>query len=233
MNSALIGGMARGVVSRPSVLSDGELRQLTGLSAGQFAQLLVEVGPAWDAAREGRLTAARDRPRQRAFGAGRRHELPFAGRLLLVLMNLRWNVPYRMLAAVFATNKDTINRAVAEMTPLLAAVGITAGDASRVGDEAALTAELRKLSDAKRAAIVDGTFVPIPRPGKGGWEAQKAQYSTHKHRHVNTFQTATDDRGRLLWVGGAEPGSTHDLTAVARSMAAGPLAASEVTVLAD
>lgn len=222
--------MARGAAHRPASLTGAQLRQLTGVSAEQFAGLLVEVGPAWEAARLARLTARR---RQRAFGAGRPHDLPFAGRLLLVLMYLRWNVPYRVLAAVFATNKDTINRAVAEMTPLLAAVGITASDGTRIGDEAALQAQLRQLSDTQRAAIVDGTFVPVPRPGKGGWEAQKQQYSPHKHRHVNTFQTVTDDRGGLLWVGAAEPGSTHDLTALARSAAAGPLAGSEVTVLAD
>lgn len=225
--------MASRVVRRPSLLSDVQVRQLTGLSAVQFAGLLAEVGPLWEAGREARLSASRTSPRRRAFGAGRHHGLPFAGRLLLVLMYLRWNVPYRMLAAVFATNKDTINRAVMEMTPLLAGVGITAPDGTRVGDQAGLEAQLRKLSDGQRAALVDGTFVPIPRPGKGGWEAQKAQYSPHKHRHVNTFQAVTDDVGRLLWVGQAEPGATHDLTAIARSGAAGPLAGSEVTVLAD
>ena len=81
--------------------------------------------------------------------------------------------------------------------------------------------------------MVDGSFVPIPRPGKGGWDAQKAQYSTHRHRHVNTFQTLTDDAGGLLWVGPACDGNTHDLTALAGSDAAGPLAESEVAVLAD
>lgn len=225
--------MAGSVVRRPSLLTDAQLRQLTGLSAAQFGRLVAEIGPVWEAEREARLTAARTTPRRRAFGAGRHHELPFAGRLLLVLMYLRWNVPYRMLAVVFATNKDTINRAVVQMTRLLGEHGITAPDGSRVGDEAALEVQLAKLSAAQRAALVDGSFVPIPRPGKGGWDAQKLQYSPHKHRHVNTFQAVTDDHGGLLWVGPARPGSTHDLTAIATSTAAGPLADSEVTVLAD
>jgi len=226
--------MAGSVVRRPSLLSDAQLRQLTGLSAAQFGRLVVEIGPVWEAEREARLTAERDGvPRRRAFGAGRHHELPFAGRLLLVLMYLRWNVPFRMLAVVFGTNKDTINRAVAQMTKLLAEHGITAPDGTRVGDEAGLQAQLAKLSAEQRAALVDGTFVPIPRPGKGGWDAQKLQYSPHKHRHVNTFQAVTDDQGGLLWVGRACAGSTHDLTAIATSAAAGPLADSEVTVLAD
>lgn len=198
----------------------------------QFAGLLAEVGSLWETSREERLNATRATPRRRAFGAGRKHAVPFAGRLLLTLMYLRWNVTYRFLAAVFGSDKDTINRAVAELTPLLAVVGITAPDGSRVGDEQALQAQLVKLSDSGRAALIDGSFVPIPRPSKG-WDAQKAQYSSHRHRHVNTFQAITDDHGSLLWVTPAAAGATHDLTAIAVSSAAGPLAESEVTVLAD
>ena len=222
--------MAAASIHRPSLLSDRQVRELTGLSSSQFAGLVGEVGPAWEAERQARLSA---RKRERAFGAGRHHEVPFGGRLLLTLIYLRWNVTYRMLAATFDTNKDTINRAVAELTPLLGAVGITAPDGTRVGDDDALESQLRVLSNAQRAALIDGSFVPIPRPKNGGWEAQKAQYSTHRHRHVNTFQTITDDIGGLLWVGDACDGATHDLTAIATSVAAGALAQSEVTVLAD
>lgn len=138
-----------------------------------------------------------------------------------------------MGAEAFGSDKDTINRAVQEMTPLLAKVGITAPDGTRIGDEAALEAQLAKLGKANRAALIDGSFVPIPRPGKGGWDAQKAQYSFHRHRHVNTYQAISDDNGKLLWVTRAEPGAIHDLTAIANSTAAGPLSTSEVTVLAD
>lgn len=222
--------MAAVSVRRPSLLSEGQVRELTGVTRVQFARLIAEVGPVWEAEREARLS---ERKRQRAFGAGRKHELPFAGRLLLTLVYLRWNVTYRMLAAVFDTNKDTVNRAVMELTPLLADVGITASDGTRLGDDATLEAQLRALSRAQRAALVDGSFVPVARPKRGGWEAQKAQYSPHRHRHVNTFQTLTDDRGHLLWVGDARDGATHDLTAIAESDAAGVLAGSEVTVIAD
>jgi hypothetical protein len=222
--------MAAASIRRPSSLTASQMRELTGLSLDQFACLLVEVGPEWEAAREARLSA---RARARAFGAGRKHEVPFAGRLLTTLVYLRWNVTFRMLAATFGSNKDTLQRAVAELTPLLAARGITAPDGTRLGDDDALRAQLRALSKAQRAALIDGSFVPIPRPGKGGWEAQKAQYSTHRHRHVNTFQALTDDHGNLLWVGDARDGNTHDLSAIATSNAAGVLADSEVSVLAD
>jgi hypothetical protein len=222
--------MAAASIRRSSSLTASQMRELTGLSLDQFARLLGEIGPEWEAAREARLSS---RARARAFGAGRKHEVPFAGRLLTTLMYLRWNVTFRMLAATFGSNKDTLQRAVAELTPLLAARGITAPDGARIGDDEALETQLRRLSAAQRGALIDGSFVPIPRPGKGGWEAQKAQYSTHRHRHVNTFQALTDDHGNLLWVGDARDGNTHDLTAIATSNAAGVLADSEVTVLAD
>lgn len=222
--------MAAASIHRPSLLTDRQVRQLTGLSRAQFARLIGESGEAWEIEREARLS---DRSRQRAFGAGRKHVLPFAGRLLLAVMYLRWNVTLRFLAEVFGSDKDMVHRAVAELTPLLAKHGVTAPDDTRLGDDDALAAQLRALSKTQRAALVDGSFVPVPRPSKGGWEAQKAQYSTHRHRHVNTFQALTDDLGNLLWVGDACDGNTHDLTAIAESAIADALADSEVTVLAD
>lgn len=216
-------------IHHPSSLTDSQMRELAGLSLRQFAALLTEVGPAWEAAREARLT---QRVRQRSFGAGRPHEVPFAGRLLATLVYLRWNVTFRMLAATFGSNKDTLHRATAQITPLLAAVGITAPDGCRIGDAKALRTQLQGLSETQRAALVDGSFVPIPRPS-GGWAAQKAQYSTHRHRHVNTFQALSDDQGALLWVGDAQPGARHDLSAIATSEVAGMLADTKVTVLAD
>jgi DDE superfamily endonuclease/Helix-turn-helix of DDE superfamily endonuclease len=222
--------MAAASISRPSLLSERQVRELTGLSRAQYGRLIAEIGAAWEADRQARLSA---RERERAFGAGRKHVLPFAGRLLLAVMYLRWNVTMRFLAEVFGTDKDMVHRAVAELTPLLAAHGITAADGTRLGDDNALGAQLRALSKTQRGALVDGSFVPIPRPSKGGWEAQKAQYSPHRHRHVNTFQALTDDLGNLLWVGDACDGATHDLTAIATSAVASTLADSEVTVIAD
>lgn len=222
--------MAAASISRPSLLTDRQVRELTGLSRAQYATLIAEVGAAWEADREARLLA---RSRQRAFGAGRKHVLPFGGRLLLALMYLRWNVTMRFLAEAFGSDKDMVQRAVAELTPLLAAYGITAPEGARLGDDDALASQLRALSKSDRAALVDGSFVPVPRPSKGGWEAQKAQYSPHRHRHVNTFQALTDDVGNLLWVGDARDGATHDLTAIFESDVAATLAETEVTVIAD
>ncbi len=217
-------------LSRVQTIPAPVLAHLTGISADQLARLLAEVGPAWEADRAQRL----ERPdRRRAQGAGRKHTLNFSARLVMILMYLRWNISYRALGGLFGVSKDAVLRAMDDLLPLLADHGITAPDGkTRLGGEPDLLAALAELSDGQRAALVDGTFVPVARPG-GGWEDQKRLYNPHKHRHTRNFQAITDDRGRLLYAGGACEGATHDLTALARSTAAGPLADSGVTVLGD
>jgi hypothetical protein len=204
------------------------IKELSGVSAVQFARLVEEVGGEWEADRRQRL----ERPdRQRVQGAGRKHAIVFSARLLMVLMYLRWNVSYRALGGLFGVSKDAVLRSMDELLPLLAARGITAPDGRQVRTAGDLEVQLAKLTAEQRAALVDGTFVPVGRPA--GWDAQKPFYSSHRGRHTRNFTTLTDDRGDLLWAGGGCPGATHDLTALADSAAAVPLAASGVTVIAD
>lgn len=216
-------------LSRPETIPAPVLKHLTGITAAQFARLVTELGPVWETDRARRL----DRPdRQRAQGAGRRYAVSFAARLAMVLIYLRWNISYRALGGLFGVSKDAVKRAMDELLVLLAEHGITAPDGRRLGDDNDLVQVLAELTDDQRAALVDGTFVPVRRPG-GGWDAQKQAYNPHKHRHAHNFQAITDDRGRLLYVGGSCPGSVPDLTALAGSTAAGPLTDSGVTVIGD
>lgn len=194
----------------------------------QFARLVDEVGRAYEADRVARF----DRPdRQRAQGAGRKHSLVFASRLLMVLMYLRWNISYRALGGLFGVSKDAVLRSMDDLLPLLAERGITAPDGTEIRTAGDLEVQLAKLTEANRAALVDGTFVPVGRPR--AWEDQKPLYNRHKGRHSRNFTAVTDDAGNLLFAGGACVGSTHDLTALAGSAAAAPLATSGVTVLGD
>ncbi|HEX5365268.1 MAG TPA: transposase family protein [Acidimicrobiales bacterium] len=211
---------------RPSRLSEAQLRWLAGVSAAQFAGLVVELGPMWEADRAERLTA---RKRSRALGAGRRYDMPFATRLFVCLVYLRWNVGYRGRGAMAGFSKDTVNRAVDECTRLLAAKGITRPDGSRVGNEDELAEALEAVD---HRALADGTFVPIPRPG-GGWAAQKAEYSGHRHRHCRSTQVVTDVDGWLLWVTDDQPGPTHDLAALVGSGIPERIAAGGGTLVAD
>jgi hypothetical protein len=211
---------------RPSRLSEAQLRWLAGVSVAQFAELVVELGPVWETERAERLSG---RQRRRALGAGRRYDMPFATRLFVCLVYLRWNVGYRGLGAMVGFSKDTVNRAVDECTRLLAAKGITRPDGSRVGNEDELATALEAVD---HRALADGTFVPIPRPG-GGWAAQRAEYSGHRHRHCRTTQVVTDLDGWLLWVTADRPGPTHDLPALVDSGVPDLIATGGGTLVAD
>jgi len=215
-------------MAKVSTIPPAVIKELTGLSASQFAGLIDEVGRAWEKDRFERF----ERPdRTRAQGAGRKHAIAFSARLLMVLVYLRWNISYRALGGLFGVSKDAVLRSMDELLPLLAARGITAPDGTTVTGPADLEKVLATLSADQRAALVDGSFVPVGRPVT--WENQKPLYSGHRHRHTRNFTAITDDAGALLWAGGGCVGSTHDLTALANSNAAKPLADSEVIVIAD
>ena len=203
------------------------LRELAGVSVSQFAELVIELGPLWEAQRLERLSA---HARHRQMGGGRK-PFPFAGRLLLALVHLRWNLPFRMIGVLFGVSKDTVQRSSFEIVPLLAAYGITAPDGNRVRTGCELAEQLSRLAQDQRVTLLDGSFVPVARPKTR--EAQRRIYSGYRHRYTTNFQALTDDTGSLLWVGGVRPGSTHDLTAIAESDAVQVLAATGVTVVAD
>lgn len=214
---------------RPSRLSPQLIRELTGLSPEQFARLVEELGPQWEASREQRIES-RQEPRRRARGAGR-PSVPFAGRLFLALIRLRLNLTYRVIGTIFGVSKDTVQRSEREIVPLLAAHGITAPDGSRVRTAGDLTIQLYELADADRSAIIDGSFARVGRPKDS--EEAKQRWSFHRHCYAMNFQALTDDRGELLWIGGVGPGNTHDLTAIVESDAVLPLRLSRVRLFVD
>jgi hypothetical protein len=96
--------------------------RVTGLSRQVLAELVVELGPRWQARQDARLA---DRPRQRAVGAGARHRLVFIDRLLATLVHLRHGVTHDVLACWFGVSRSTITPAVGEVRPLLAERGCT------------------------------------------------------------------------------------------------------------
>jgi hypothetical protein len=73
-------------------------RRVTGLSREVLAELVVELGPRWQARQEARLA---DRLRRRAVGAGARYRLVFLDRLLATLVHLRHGVTHDVLACRF------------------------------------------------------------------------------------------------------------------------------------
>ena len=82
-------------------------RRLTGLTPAAFLTLLPQVERAWDDAQRRR----RARPgRRRKPGAGRRHALPVADRLLMLLIYYRTYVTHVFLGFLFRVDDATVCR---------------------------------------------------------------------------------------------------------------------------
>jgi hypothetical protein len=216
------------ISKRPSRFTAAELRWLCGVSPEQFGELVVRVGPRWEQERLERLSG---RQRRRAVGAGRRYELVFSARLFVTLLHLRHNVPFRALGALVGMSKDTAHRAVVELVPLLAEVGITASDGSAITS----VDDLREFFERRGpggGALLDGTFIP-----------RRALVGVGRHRSPSTPGTVTGTvaaprsspiyEGNVLFVGEAEDGPTHDITGARRSGIGEAAAGTDTTIIAD
>jgi len=73
-------------------------RNFTGLQPRRLGKLVAELAGTWMAAEESRLRERRGHERLRAPGAGPDHELVFAGRVIVTLVALRFQLPHAALA---------------------------------------------------------------------------------------------------------------------------------------
>jgi hypothetical protein len=187
-------------------------RICTGIGRRKLGKLIGELAPPWLARQESRLRDRRGRDRLRAEGAGPGHELPFADRVIVTLVILRFQLPHAALAVFYGVHRSTITRAVGEVRPLLAARGFA------VPGEPGL--RLRTLADVFAYASargvelrLDGTEVQVRRP-PAGKPGRRAFISGKKKMNTKKAAVVTDGGGRTLWAGAFRPGRMHDQTAV-------------------
>jgi hypothetical protein len=165
------------------------------------------------AQQESRLRERRGgRERLRAVGAGPGRELPFADRVIVTLVVLRFQLPHAAVALFYGVDRSTITRAVGEVRPLLAARGFA------VPGERGL--RLRTLADVFAYAAsqgvhlrIDGTEVQVRRP-VANRPGRRAFVSGKKKQNTIKPTAISDGRGRLLWLGAIRPGRMHDATAL-------------------
>src|SRR3954470_18987951 len=92
-------------------------RQLTGITPLVFDKLLADLTPRYEQADSRR----KDRPgRQRKPGAGRRHALDLADRLLMLLMYYRTDTTHAFLGFLFGVDDSAVGRNINPLQPLLA-----------------------------------------------------------------------------------------------------------------
>src|SRR5512135_296238 len=147
-----------------------------------------------------------------ADGAGPGRELPFADRVIVTLVVLRFQLPHAAVALLYGVDRSTITRAVGEVRPLLAARGFA------VPGERGL--RLRTLADVFAYAAsqgvhlrIDGTEVQVRRPAANR-PGRRAFVSGKKKQNTIKPTAISDGQGRLLWLGAIRPGRMHDATAL-------------------
>jgi DDE superfamily endonuclease/Helix-turn-helix of DDE superfamily endonuclease len=187
-------------------------RICTGLPRRKLGRLIEELAQPWLAQQESRLRDRRGRDRLRAEGAGPDHELPFADRVVVTLVILRFQLPHAAVAVFYGVHRSTITRTVGEIRPLLAARGFA------VPGKPGL--RLRTLADVFAYAAsegvklrIDGTEVQVRRP-PAGRPGRRAFVSGKKKQNTIKATAVSDGDGRLLWLGAFRPGRMHDVTAL-------------------
>jgi hypothetical protein len=187
-------------------------RICTGIGRRRLGALIEELAPAWLAQQESRLRARRGHDRLRAEGAGPRHDLPFADRVIATLVILRFQLPHAALAVFYGVHRATITRAVHEIRPLLAARRFVVP--GQPGLRLATLADVFAYAASKGVKLrVDGTEVQVHRP-RASRPGRRAFVSGKKRQNTIKATAISDSQGRLLWLGAFRPGRMHDVTAL-------------------
>lgn len=185
---------------------------LCGISKEHLGALIADLAEPWQAAREAELGERRGHGRLRAAGAGPDHQLVFVDRVLVTLVALRWALSHKVLAVLFGVSPSTVDRAVAQVRPLLAARGFAVPD--RPGTRLKTLADVFAYAEAEGITLrIDGTEVQVRRP-KANRPGRKAFVSGKKKQNTEKATMISDGQGRELWLGAIRPGRMHDVTAV-------------------
>lgn len=183
--------------------SPATFRRLTGITPVAFARLLADLEPRYAAADTKRKT----RPgRKRKPGAGRKHTLSLADRLLMLLIYYRTYTTHAFLGFLFGVDDSAVGRNINPLQPLLAGIFRIPERKVELDPE-----DIREL-------FFDATERPTRRPTRG----QKRFYSGKKKRHTLKTQVVVTRRRkttgpgtkprrvRIAAVSRTFPGQTHD-----------------------
>ena len=183
--------------------SPNAFRQLTGITPVVFDQLLKQLTPRYEEAEAKR----KNRPgRKRQAGAGRKHALILADRLLMLLIYYRTYTTHVFLGFLFGVDDSAVGRNINPLQPLLAGI-------FRIPER-----RIELDPEDMRELFFDATERPTRRPTQG----QREFYSGKKKRHTMKNQVVTarrtkppgpgvkPQRLRIAAVSESFPGSVHD-----------------------
>src|SRR5436305_8755616 len=140
--------------------SPNAFRQLRGITPAAFDRLLADLTPRYEQAEARR----KDRPgRRRKPGAGRKHALALADRLLMLLIYYRTYATHALLGFLFGVDDSAVGRDINPLQPLLAGI-------FRIPER------LVKLDPEDiREQFFDATGAPTRRPPRGHRDLQHGE----------------------------------------------------------
>jgi DDE superfamily endonuclease/Helix-turn-helix of DDE superfamily endonuclease len=178
-------------------------RLLTGITPAAFDRLLADLTPRYEQAEARR----KGRPgRKRRPGAGRKHALTLADRLLMLLMYYRTYTTHAFLGFLFGVDDSAVGRNINPIQPHLAGIFRIPERRVKLDPE-----DIREL-------FFDATERPTRRPERG----QREFYSGKKKRHTLKTQVVVARRTkppgpgakprkvRIAAVCESVPGRMHD-----------------------
>ena len=184
---------------------------LTGLEVDQFDAVVQDVVPALGRAEQRRL---RQRPRQRAIGAGRPFELAARDQILLTIVWLRQYPIHEVLAYLFGVSDSTVSRVIGRVLPLLEQAGRDTMRLPDPGKKKRRTLDTLLATLPEVVVISDRFEQRVQRPRDR--QAADDLYSGKKKQHTLKSQLAVDEEGRIVDVAASVRGPTADLTLLER-----------------
>ncbi len=188
---------------------------MTGITPLVFDKLLADLTPRYlqaDAERKGRPD------RRRRPGAGRKHALDLADRLLMLLIDDRTDTTHAFLGFLFGVDDSAVGRNINPLQPLLAGIFRIPERKVKLDPE-----DIREL-------FFDATERPTRRPAEG----QREFYSGKKRRYTIKTQVvvvrrtkppgpgAKPRKVRIAAVSESVPGRVHDKSLYDRSRVVAP-----------
>jgi len=185
----------------------GAFKSMTGLTIGEFEDLLAELRPRDEAARQERDAAT---PRRRAPGGGAKPRYALRERLLMTLVWLRLYLTGDAVDVLFGVDKSTVSRYTRPLLQLLRDQG-----RDTLGWPEEAQALLDTADEGDGVAIIDATEQRVERSRDNA--TQKAHYAGKKKAHTRKTLIVVNERGRLRYASPSDLGAIHDLTLLRQS----------------
>ncbi len=191
----------------------GAFKSMTGLTIHEFEELLADLRPRYEGARQEERAAT---PRRRALGGGAKPRYALREQLLMTLVWLRLYLTGDAVGVLFAVDKSTVSRYTRPLLRLLRDQGRdTLGWPEEARALLDTAGDTREAGGTDGVAIIDATEQRVERARDNA--TQRAHYSGKKKAHTRKTLIVVNEHGRLRYVSPSAPGATHDLTLLRQS----------------